>query len=361
MRHFSEFFKEPFALFSSPDYQCGKMICYSLVREKGASHPPSLYSPNFFEMNSDRHFFSILSQHIIDLKEFEDHLQTLRPSPLQESFTYSLSTEKSFKENIKDIQALIQKSPLRKAVPYAFANASRSFALKKSELAYMILAAMKEQQLNRGILFGLFEEERGILGLTPEILLQKKSESFETMALAGTILSMPGASEKLLNDPKEKAEHEWVIKGIVKELSEIGITQLGEIRTKKSGRLTHLETPISILNPSKPFGEIVQKLHPTPALGGYPRSEANDWLKKQEVFLPRSRFGAPFSINTSDLEIAIVAIRCLEWSKLEGFIRIGAGCGIVAESVLEKEWMEIQNKWASITQSLGLKNVEPRG
>jgi menaquinone-specific isochorismate synthase len=47
-----------------------------------------------------------------------------------------------------------------------------------------------------------------------------------------------------------------------------------------------------------------------------------------------------------------VAIRNAQW--FEGSIHIGAGCGIVPQSLLKNEWKEIQLKMQSIKNILGL-------
>jgi menaquinone-specific isochorismate synthase len=62
-------------------------------------------------------------------------------------------------------------------------------------------------------------------------------------------------------------------------------------------------------------------------------------------------FSIPTGQGTSET-LCLVAIRNMQWD--ENGSRMGAGCGIVKESLPEREWQEVQQKLSSIQIMLGL-------
>lgn len=91
---------------------------------------------------------------------------------------------------------------------------------------------------------------------------------------------------------------------------------------------------------------LVSKLHPTPALGGFPRDAAMTWIQTHEA-MDRGWFGGPlgwFEQNGSG--VAAVAIRCALISKKGSFAY--AGAGIVEGSSPTLEWAETNQKFSTI-------------
>ena len=87
--------------------------------------------------------------------------------------------------------------------------------------------------------------------------------------------------------------------------------------------------------------DILQFLHPTPALGGTPRKEAMDMIRRLEGF-SRGWYGAPIGYVGLDWAEFVVGIR-------SGLARgknlsVFAGAGIVQGSEAAAEWDEVENK-----------------
>ena len=145
-----------------------------------------------------------------------------------------------------------------------------------------------------------------------------------------------------------------MVDGIVEALSEMGNVMVGDTATFALPTLTHLRTPITV-TPRRPasMDELVRAMHPTPALGGSPRDDAWKWLAARERARHRGRFGAPFGLELGDAgATCVVAIRGLEWSSTH--LRMGARCGVVAQSHVDLEWEELQLKLACIRDTVGL-------
>ncbi len=190
----------------------------------------------------------------------------------------------------------------------------------------------------------------GMCGLTPEVLFSVKDGILSTMALAGTG-ALTGPS--LLEDAKETLEHKLVVENIRHDLEAFGTLQMGDTTEKPYGQLKHLHTPITlILERPVSFTQLVELLHPTAALGGWPRDRASAWLAKQSYHLPRRRFGAPFGFVSGEEMLCVVAIRGLQWEGTRALL--GAGCGVVKGSVGEREWSELELKREAVRRNLGI-------
>jgi menaquinone-specific isochorismate synthase len=243
---------------------------------------------------------------------------------------------------------------LEKAVPVVFAS-SRGVVgpLQKVRILRSVLSQSKHLYM-----FGFWDSGAGMLGATPELLFSKRGElAVETMALAGT---RPRAEvAKILEDPKERREHQLVIDDIRAVLAEVGDVEVGATGVLELPTLVHLKTSLKA-KLREPLGlvELVRRLHPTAALGVFPRAMGFEEIRRWDSSQDRGRFGAPFGAKFKDPvtgeqnEICVVAIRGVQWS--DRTVRLGSGCGIVRESDFEREWSELALKRDSVKRMLDL-------
>lgn len=81
-------------------------------------------------------------------------------------------------------------------------------------------------------------------------------------------------------------------------------------------------------------------MHPTPALGGYPKNEALKFIEENE-FGTRGLYGAPVGyIDMNDDCEFIVAIRSMLIKQNQ--TTLFAGCGIVKILTLMVSWLKLQ-------------------
>jgi menaquinone-specific isochorismate synthase len=344
--------RSSFGLFAGPKPE--DPVFLGLLDAPSSIEPDhGFFSPPFFFNERDPHWYPIRNVVSLPKREFVEILESMNPEGFKEIYEFDFREKHRFIEAVMELKNHFKSTPLRKAVPYARARARR--APSRENQFHMVLSALHQQTRSGGYVFACANESGGLLGLTPELLFQKQDDQIHTMALAGTRLDEPGAAEKILSDPKELIEHQWVVDGIRECIQDLGKLHLDPVRVSRSGRLLHLETKMKLENASAQFAQIVQRLHPTPALGGYPKQAAVDWLARYNEASPRSRFGAPFGFKSGELEICLVAIRAVEWSHVDDFSDMTAGCGITERSDPDAEWREVQNKWKSICASLGQK------
>ncbi|MEX2403481.1 MAG: isochorismate synthase [Balneolales bacterium] len=193
--------------------------------------------------------------------------------------------------------------------------------------------------------------ESCFMGCTPEKLVSMESSNVRTEGLAGSISRGKTASQdarlekKLLESQKDLEEHQYVVDSIQDKLkkfsSDIEFPALPEV--KKITNVQHLYTPIfaSLADPMDPL-ELVEKLHPTPAVGGFPQESALAHIQELEQF-ERGWYGGPIGwFNTNGRCEFAVAIRSGLIRKNN--IQFFAGCGIVEDSDPNTEWEETKLK-----------------
>lgn len=310
---------------------------------------PAFYFPDFFLKNTDPWFihpkWKIVTR--------DELLGKFSYQKERYVFQWQNPDFVHFQSTFHDLQALFNAHRILKAVPYVFETCSQRMHLQLfRHLLYSIIQYINHKPL---YLYGLWSEKEGMLGATPEILFRyEKGNPLETLACAGTCAHTEDHQEFLTNS-KERLEHQLVVEGITESLTPFGTVNLGHIATLKLPTLSHLITPIQV-NLRDPFDyeSIVKALHPTPALGAFPRKEGMDWLKAYDQLVKRKRFGSPagYFFPSKEEYGCFVSIRNMQWEK--EILAIGAGCGIVAASSLEKEWREVNLKIQAIKDMLAL-------
>jgi isochorismate synthase EntC len=237
---------------------------------------------------------------------------------------------------------------LRKLVPAMFEE-GRIRAGDPAEALLPRLASLPPSLSAYGYRIG----EEGMIGATPEALFSMRGRLLETVAVAGT--RSVSRRKELLSDPKERSEHDLVVRDIAAQLEPLGPVRTGETSLLELPGLAHLMTPISAtLRREAGFDAIVERLHPTAALGAWPRGEtATRWLREADRGVDRGPFGAPFGAMLDDgSALCLVAIRNVIWRGER--VRIGSGAGILAESTLENERKELKRKRDQVRALFGL-------
>lgn len=192
-------------------------------------------------------------------------------------------------------------------------------------------------------------EHLAFIGASPERLYFREGQNIFTEAVAGTRPRGETPEEDrrlesdLMNSAKDLREHRWVVESIKDVLQEIcSDFSKQQVRVLKLNRLQHLMLPLwGTLKPGVSDATILNKLHPTPAVGGVPTREALKEIDQIEPF-DRGWYAGPVGwINRNGAEFA-VAIRSGLVREKE--LHLFSGAGIVEGSRAGDEWAEIENK-----------------
>ena len=208
--------------------------------------------------------------------------------------------------------------------------------------------------------FAFSRQGRTFLGASPERLVAADGPSFRTIALAGTTARDPDPvvdadlGIALLASEKDREEHAVVVEMLRDTLAPLA-ARLHIDRAPHLVRLPtlqHLATDISgDLHDDRGILDLVDRLHPTPAVGGWPRAAALELLEEQE-HLDRGWYAGPVGwVDAHGDGEFVVAIRSgiIAGDQAHLFV----GCGIVADSEPDREWVESSLKLQSLAMALG--------
>jgi isochorismate synthase EntC len=138
--------------------------------------------------------------------------------------------------------------------------------------------------------------------------------------------------------------------------------------TQLQGPMQHLYGRLAaILRPGVDDAQILQALHPTPAVCGRPREAAFSWLAEKELF-DRGFYSGPFGwLSGAGAEWAVAIRSALiephtrdDVAALLGqpprhCISLYAGVGVVAGSAATAEWAELELKTRPLRSLLQLQ------
>ncbi len=197
------------------------------------------------------------------------------------------------------------------------------------------------------------------IGCSPECLYKTDGNRIYSEAVAGTSPTGKTPQEQqsfrqsLLESPKEHAEHKYVFDDVKAGLKRI-CERIEVVSEKDILSLSHVQHFRSTFTGRVSSGihtcDIIDALHPTSAVNGFPRDRALDEIRKYEPF-SRGCYGGPVGWIGRDSAEFAVGIRS---GLVEGkSISLFAGAGIVSASEAEMEWDETENKLRQFTDVIG--------
>ena len=260
-------------------------------------------------------------------------------------------------------------------------------AINNSELKKVVLSRQETISLSKGDPFQIFKHllnnyksafvycwyhpKVGLwLGATPETLIKIEGNRFSIMALAGT-QDYKGSLDVVWQN-KEKQEQQFVTDFIIDNLKpSIENYKVSDTETVKAGNLVHLKTMISAhLKPNTPLKNVIEALHPTPAVCGLPKLAAKQFILKNEHYnrefytgflgelnceatiAPRSSKrnieNRAYAVKRKSTQL-YVNLRCMQLKNKQAIIYIGGG--ITKSSDAESEWAE------TVSKSLVVKSI----
>ena len=200
----------------------------------------------------------------------------------------------------------------------------------------------------------------GLVGASPELLIERQGTAIHTLPLAGTFPRSGDAetdrelAAELLRSSKDLSEHRYLSEMVSDALrpycTSLDVPEQPEVMSLAN--VHHLATPISGVLADSTTGvlELVACLHPTPAIGGRPTEAAVRTISELES-LNRGRYaGAVGWIDADGNGCFAVAIRC---AQLTGRVAsVMAGGGIVASSDPDRELEETRWKLQAMLSAL---------
>lgn len=184
------------------------------------------------------------------------------------------------------------------------------------------------------------------IGASPEVLCSFENGEFTTMSLAGTL---PKNSEKTWTS-KELNEQAAVTSFVRKKLSKYGRKiSISDRHVVEAGAVCHLRTILSCTISAEQLGDLLNELHPTPAVSGLPRNQAMHLIQKYEKH-DRELYTGFLGWKQHDRSSVYVNLRCAKW--IGGHYYLFVGGGFTQASVVQDEWEETENKSQTLLKVL---------
>lgn len=151
-----------------------------------------------------------------------------------------------------------------------------------------LVAQLRDRYLGCRV-FGWQQGGSTFLGASPELLVSREGDRFQSNPLAGSARRGDDPDEdrrigdRLLASTKDRLEHSIVVDDAAHRLGDIAtnVSRPAEPILYRYATVQHLATPITG-STGKRLLDLVSKLHPTAAVGGAPRSAALAFIAKQE-------------------------------------------------------------------------------
>jgi isochorismate synthase len=228
------------------------------------------------------------------------------------------------------------------------------------------LAAQSQSGYAFALALGRGRAAGHLLGVSPELLLEKRGAQVSTNPLAG---SRPRGRDReedealareLLASPKDLREHALVIDAVVETLrpwcSKLHVPAGPSLVSTPS--MWHLSTSLlgELRDPRCSSLALAQALHPTPAVCGQPRAAAERAIGELEGFERGLFAGLVGHCDANGDGEWAVTLRCAELSPSS--VKLFAGAGVVQGSDPWAEFDETSAKLGTVLRALGIGGAQ---
>jgi anthranilate synthase component 1 len=210
-------------------------------------------------------------------------------------------------------------------------------------------------------MYHLKQNEKTIIGASPEMLVRITDDKVETFPIAGTRKITDNEeenkqlAEELLNDEKEIAEHTMLV--------DLGRNDIGKVcrygtvhpeslmKIKRFSHVQHIVTHVmGNLASDKDMFDAFQAVFPAGTVSGAPKVRAMEIIDELETEARGPYAGAVGYFSYNGCCDFAIAIRSIFIDGNKGFVQSGAG--IVSDSIAENEFKETEHKAGAMLQSL---------
>lgn len=322
------------------------------------TQPSALMVPRRYEMFSRRleakkgvdEKIKINAASKVDTTEVEGCLRAVH--------MFSTPAEMRFKQGVNQAIANFRLSDIRKAV------LSRILKIDLSDVVDTdtIFGRLVEQNADAFHFRLQLQDGSELLGASPELLVRKQGPKIVLNPLAGSARRQSDAdadasvSAALMNSAKDLYEHRLVVEELREQLTplccSLSIPDSPSLLSTRA--MWHLSTVINgeVADASLSALMLAARLHPTPAVCGYPRRQAHKLINLVEPFNRDFFAGVVGWCDSAGNGEWAVTIRC---GRFKGrCVELFAGAGIVEESCPDAEWAETEAKLQTMLSALGI-------
>lgn len=183
------------------------------------------------------------------------------------------------------------------------------------------------------------------MGATPELLLRSEAGEVKSMSLAGTRKTGEEESFSAKEEEEQQMVTDYIFKLFESEPGLDGVNFKPPV-IQQAGNLVHFKTEFNAKSkPDFSVRSFLGKLHPTPAVGGFPKSDALKFIVQNEGY-DRSFYAGYFGFSSGKDFQYYVNLRCMQL--FTNAVVLYAGGGITADSEPDSEWQETVAKMETL-------------
>ncbi len=277
--------------------------------------------------------------------------KTLREEDFEVTSNY---TEEEFKSMVRACKDHIVQGDISQVV------VSQRFEVQDPPKAFDVYRQLRSTNPSP-YLYYFDHHDYQIAGASPEMLVNVNERKIVNKPIAGTLPRGKTSEEdialekKLINDPKERAEHTMLVDlgrndvGRVSKLGSVKVTDF--MRVERYSRVMHLVSDVEgILDEKYTSLDALMSILPAGTLSGAPKVRAMEIIDKLEN-RKRGLYGGTvgyFGLN-GDIDTCI-CIRTVLFVNDKAYVQ--AGAGIVYDSDPESEYLETKRKAQAVIEAL---------
>lgn len=312
---------------------------------------------NLFSNDNDSQLQERVQRRVAELQQIKiyptqiDHIST-------EKDIKSNMAPTQFIETVEHMKTLIQQGDMFQVVPSIIYSYEHFFGQQLQQLSYQLYQNLKRQNPSP-YMYYMNMDEPIIVGSSPESFVKVQGETVITNPIAGTIKR--GATEdedkineaQLKNDDKELSEHSMLVdlgRNDIHRVSQTGTSKIQKLMTiERYEHVMHIVSEVTgkLKSNYSPMS-VIASLLPTGTVSGAPKLRAIQRIYESQPHKRGVYSGGIGYINCNhDLDFAL-AIRTMMID--ETHVNVQAGCGVVFDSIPEKELEETKLKAKSLLE-----------
>ncbi|MCE5002149.1 anthranilate synthase component I [Staphylococcus pseudoxylosus] len=312
---------------------------------------------NLFSDDNDSQLQERVQRRVAELQKINIY-PTQIEHPLTEKEIKSNMAPTQFIETVEHMKTLIQQGDMFQVVPSIIYSYEHFFGQQLQQLSYQLYQNLKRQNPSP-YMYYMNMDEPIIVGSSPESFVKVHGETVITNPIAGTIKR--GATEdedklnetQLKNDDKELSEHSMLVdlgRNDIHRVSQTGTSKIQKLMTiERYEHIMHIVSEVTgkLKNNYSPM-TVIASLLPTGTVSGAPKLRAIQRIYESQPHKRGVYSGGIGYINCNhDLDFAL-AIRTM---MIDGtHVNVQAGCGVVFDSIPEKELEETKLKAKSLLE-----------
>ena len=312
---------------------------------------------NLFSQNTEaqvEHELNKMVETLKDISLFQNKIEHTSRGELETNIS-----EEDFMKEVEYYKSLISKGDMFQVVPSRIYKYKHYFnEQNKDTLKLQIYKNLKRQNPSP-YMYYIDDEERSIIGSSPESFIKKQGDIITTNPIAGT--NKRGQTEEedkqnevaLITDEKELAEHRMLVdlgRNDLNMIAQTGSVYMPKLMTVE--RFEHVMHIVSIvegkIRPEITPLQMITALLPAGTVSGAPKTRAITRIYESRKRKRGIYAGGVGYINCNhDLDFALT-IRTMVVDN--EYINVEAGCGVVYDSNPQKELKETMIKAKSLLE-----------